>query len=182
MRLSKSARSTSRTSALSESQRHSGAAAFGRGTADDAACGRAGASGASATFLSMKVCRRSERCKLCAPASSQRCCGLRPHRRPASAAGRHSARPSAALRCCRIRLHWPAAAGGDAASAARFFSVFTSMRSGSFSQLLSIGQSQKATDSMSDFVCFCHFSGYYPPLPGGRSAIPPNGRGLRMKL
>jgi hypothetical protein len=38
---------------------HSGAAAFGRGTADDAACGRAGASGAAATFLSMRVCRRS---------------------------------------------------------------------------------------------------------------------------
>ena len=37
----------------------SGAAAFGRGTADDAACGRAGASGAAATFLSMRVCRRS---------------------------------------------------------------------------------------------------------------------------
>ena len=37
----------------------SGAAAFGRGTADDAACGRAGASGAAATFLSMQVCRRS---------------------------------------------------------------------------------------------------------------------------
>ena len=27
--------------------------------ADDAACGRAGASGAAATFLSMRVCRRS---------------------------------------------------------------------------------------------------------------------------
>ncbi len=38
---------------------HSGAAAFGRGTADDAACGRAGASGAAAAFLSMRVCRRS---------------------------------------------------------------------------------------------------------------------------
>ena len=38
---------------------YSGAAAFGRGTADDAACGRAGASGAAATFLSMRVCRRS---------------------------------------------------------------------------------------------------------------------------
>ena len=37
----------------------SGAAAFGRGTADDAASGRAGASGAAATFLSMRVCRRS---------------------------------------------------------------------------------------------------------------------------
>ena len=39
----------------------SGAAAadFGRGTADDAACGRAGVSGAAATFLSMRVCRRS---------------------------------------------------------------------------------------------------------------------------
>ena len=37
----------------------SGAAAFGRGTADDAACGRAGASGAAATFFSMRVCRRS---------------------------------------------------------------------------------------------------------------------------
>ncbi len=36
-----------------------GAAAFGRGTADDAACGHAGASGATATFLSMRVCRRS---------------------------------------------------------------------------------------------------------------------------
>ncbi len=36
-----------------------GAAAFGRGTADDTACGRAGASGAAATFLSMRVCRRS---------------------------------------------------------------------------------------------------------------------------
>ncbi len=53
MRCSKSARSTSRASALSQR--------FGRGTADDAACGRAGASGAaaSATFLSMRVCRRS---------------------------------------------------------------------------------------------------------------------------
>ena len=38
---------------------HSGAAAFGRGTADDAACGRAGASGTAATFLSMQVCGRS---------------------------------------------------------------------------------------------------------------------------
>ena len=38
---------------------HSGAGAFGRSTADDAACGRAGASGAAATFLSMRVCRRS---------------------------------------------------------------------------------------------------------------------------
>ena len=38
---------------------HSGAAAFGRGTANDAACGRAGASGAAATFLSMQVCLRS---------------------------------------------------------------------------------------------------------------------------
>ncbi len=38
---------------------HSGAAAFGRGTANDAACGRAGASGAAAAFLSMRVCRRS---------------------------------------------------------------------------------------------------------------------------
>ncbi len=37
----------------------SGAAAFGCGTADDAASGRAGASGAAATFLSMRVCRRS---------------------------------------------------------------------------------------------------------------------------
>ena len=36
----------------------SGAAAFGRSTADDAASGRAGASGAAATFLSMRVCRR----------------------------------------------------------------------------------------------------------------------------
>jgi hypothetical protein len=36
----------------------SGAAAFGRSTAYDAASGRAGASGASATFLSMRVCRR----------------------------------------------------------------------------------------------------------------------------
>jgi hypothetical protein len=35
------------------------AAAFGRSTADDAASGRAGASGASSTFLSMRVCRRS---------------------------------------------------------------------------------------------------------------------------
>ncbi len=25
---------------------------------------------------------------------------------------------------------------------------------------------------MCDFVCFCHFSGYYPPLPGGRSQVP----------
>ena len=24
-------------------------------------------------------------------------------------------------------------------------------------------------NSMTDFVCFCHFSGYYPPLPGGPS-------------
>jgi hypothetical protein len=32
-----------------------GAAAFGRSTADDAASGRAGASGASPTFLSMRV-------------------------------------------------------------------------------------------------------------------------------
>ena len=54
------------------------------------------------------------------------------------------------------------------------------MRSGSFSQSLSIGQSQKATDSMSDFVCFCHFSGYYPPLPGGRSKVGPSGRGQRQ--
>ena len=37
----------------------SGAAAFGRSTADDAASGRAGASGAAATFFSMIVCRRS---------------------------------------------------------------------------------------------------------------------------
>ncbi len=37
----------------------SGAAAEGRRTAGDAASGRAGASGASATFLSMNVCRRS---------------------------------------------------------------------------------------------------------------------------
>ena len=35
---------------------HSGAAAF---TADDAACGSAGASGAAATFLSKRVCCRS---------------------------------------------------------------------------------------------------------------------------
>ncbi len=60
MRFSKSSRSTSRTFALSQRCRGlSGAAAFGRGTADDAACGRAGASGAAATFLSMRVCRRS---------------------------------------------------------------------------------------------------------------------------
>ena len=87
---------------------HSGAAAFGRGTADDAACGRAGASGAAATFLSMRVCRPSPFCsKSCASVRSQRCCGLRPQhlwRR----LQRHSARPSEALRCCRIRLHWPA--------------------------------------------------------------------------
>jgi hypothetical protein len=37
----------------------SGAAAFGRGAADDTACGRAGASGAAAASLSMRVCRRS---------------------------------------------------------------------------------------------------------------------------
>ena len=42
----------------------SGAAAFGRGTADDAACGRAGASGAAAAFLSMRVCRRSRAVRL----------------------------------------------------------------------------------------------------------------------
>ena len=42
MRFSKSARSTSRAS---------GAVAFGRGTADDAACGRAGASGAALRVL-----------------------------------------------------------------------------------------------------------------------------------
>ncbi len=35
------------------------AAAFGRSTADDAASGRARASGASCTFLSMRVCCRS---------------------------------------------------------------------------------------------------------------------------
>ena len=35
------------------------AAAFGRSTAGDAASGSAGASGAAATFLSMRVCRRS---------------------------------------------------------------------------------------------------------------------------
>ncbi len=49
----------------------------------------------------------------------------------------------------------------------RFFSVFTSMRSGSFSQSLSIGQSQKATDSISDFVC--HYMN--PPSQGGRSSV-----------
>jgi hypothetical protein len=37
----------------------SGAAAFGRSTADEAASGRADASGASATFLSMRVCCHS---------------------------------------------------------------------------------------------------------------------------
>jgi hypothetical protein len=78
----------------------SGAAAFGRGTADDAACGRAGASGDAATFLGMRVCRRSV-------ASHARLLARRPQhlwRR----LRRHSARPSDALRCCRIRLHWPA--------------------------------------------------------------------------
>ncbi len=37
----------------------SGATAEGRSTADNATCGRAGASGAAATFLSMQVCCRS---------------------------------------------------------------------------------------------------------------------------
>jgi hypothetical protein len=119
MRFSKSARSTSRTSALSHE---------GRGTADDAACDRAGASGAAATFLSMRVCRRSvaSHARLLARSTrpQHRCKrGLRPHRR----LRRQSARPSDALRCCRIRLHWPATT----------------------------------------------------PRP---CAIPPNGRGLRMKL
>jgi hypothetical protein len=68
----------------------------------------AGASGASATFLNMRVCRRSAagHAPLCYSARSQRRVGLRPYRR----LRRLSARPSAALRCCRIRLHWPATA------------------------------------------------------------------------
>ncbi len=74
--------------------------------------GRAGAFGAAAAFLSMRVCRRSvaSHARLLArsglrpwPQHLWRR-GLRPHRR----LRRHSARPSDALRCCRIRLHWRA--------------------------------------------------------------------------
>ncbi len=59
----------------------SGAAAFGRSTADDAASGRAGASGASSTFLSMRVCCRWSCGKPGASARSQHLWrrGLRPH-------------------------------------------------------------------------------------------------------
>jgi hypothetical protein len=79
-----------------------------------AAFGRAGASGAAAAFISMRVCRRAvasharllDRSGAAALLRPQHLLqrGLRPHRR----LRRHSARPSHALRCCRIRLHWPA--------------------------------------------------------------------------
>ena len=66
--------------------------------------GRAGASGAAATFLNASL---SPFCsKPCASARSQRCCGLRPQHlwrrglRPHRRLRRRSARPSDALRCC----------------------------------------------------------------------------------
>jgi hypothetical protein len=91
----------------------SGAAAFkfGRSIADDAACGRAGASasGAAATFLSMRVCRRSaaSRARLLAlsgaaafaAAAAAPLAARPPAAAPAPPAGggrRRSARPSAA--------------------------------------------------------------------------------------
>ncbi len=84
----------------------SGAAAFGRGTADDAACQCAGP-----RRRLRRRCHFSQHASLspfcskpCTSARLQRCCGLRPHRR----LRRQSARPSDALRCCRIRLHWHA--------------------------------------------------------------------------
>jgi hypothetical protein len=101
-------RSTSRTSALSQHR-----------SADDAACGRAGASGAAAAFLSMRVCRRSaaSHARLFAPSRGGAAAsgfgrstsgGAASGRTGASGASQRVLRPQ--LRCCRIRLHcqWPA--------------------------------------------------------------------------
>jgi hypothetical protein len=71
----------------SESQRR----AEGRSTADDAASGRASASGASATFLNMRVCRRSAAGRARLLARSGAAVTLRP-----SAAAPLTARPPAA--------------------------------------------------------------------------------------
>ncbi len=69
------------------SRRGAAAEVFGRGTADDAACGRASASGAA--FLCMRVCRRSV-----ATAAAMRVCSLVAVLRPSRRLRRHSARPS----------------------------------------------------------------------------------------
>ena len=97
---------------------HSGAAAFG--TADDAACGRAGASGAAATFLSMRVCRRSV-------ASHARLLALSVLRPSAAAplAARPPAAPAPPAPLCAsfgrtAMLPNPASLAGDDASAARY--------------------------------------------------------------
>jgi hypothetical protein len=86
-----------------DSQLH-GASRVGRSTAGNCGLrgGRAGASGASATFLSKRVCRRS------APSHARRLTPL-----AIAASGR--AGTSAALRCCRIRI----SSAGDDDSAAR---------------------------------------------------------------
>ncbi len=81
-----------------------GASRVGRSTAGNCGLrgGRAGASGASATFLSMRVCRRSAAC----------------HARrltPLAIAASGRAGTSDALRCCRIRI----SSAGDDDSAAR---------------------------------------------------------------
>ncbi len=105
-----------------------GAAAFGRstegrGTADDAACGRAGASGAAATFLSMRFCRRSvaSHARLLARSGAAACCGTaaaplaaRPPAAPAPPA------PLSAFFGRTAVLPNPASLAGDDASAARY--------------------------------------------------------------
>ena len=113
-----------------------GAAAFGRGTADDAACGRAGASGAAATFLSMRVCRRSV-------ASHARLLA----RRGAAAFGRSTSGGAASgrtdasgvsqrgLRRTAV-LPNPASLAGDDASAARYTPQRTRASKWSFKMIL----------------------------------------------
>ncbi len=78
----------------------SGSAAFGRSPADDAASGRAGASGASSTLLGMRVCRRSasSRARLLARSGAaaeghSTSCGAASGRTGASGAAQRGLRP-----------------------------------------------------------------------------------------
>ena len=110
MRFSRAACSASRASALSQSE--------GRSTADDAASGRAGASGAAATFLSMRVCRRyaasHARLLACSGAAAEG---------HSTSGGAASGRTGATRRVLLGRtatLPDPASLAGDDASAARY--------------------------------------------------------------